>query len=191
MRDNPTGGGNRGVPGHVQLGMRADRALRTRVAAAAAVTAAVLALAACNAAARSGDRPSGGLNVAAPASSGPVNVASPEPSGPPPGGKPAPISTSTKNPPILTTTPPATNAPTGDEVLSGAVRVGAEPTCMLLTAAKVDYLLLTPNVTDLAAGDTVTVIGHVVHGIATHCMQGLPFQVDKIVSKTGPITSGP
>jgi hypothetical protein len=168
--------------------MRADRALRTRVVA---VSVAALALAGCNAAARAGNRPGAG-DAAGPASSPPVNVASPEPSGPPPGHiTPPPSPISTVNPPDFHTPPPATNGPPGDVVLSGAVHAGAEPVCMLLTSDKIEYLLITPQLSDLAAGDTVTVIGHVVHGIVTHCMQGLPFQVDKILSKTGPVTSGP
>jgi hypothetical protein len=171
--------------------MGVDRAMRTRAAAAAAVTIAALALAGCNAAAgKAGGRPGAG-DAGAPASSPPVNVASPETSGPPPGGSPAPISTSTVQPPDFHTPPPATNAPAGDVVLTGAVHAGAEPSCLLLTFDKLEYLLVTPQATDLAAGDSVTVVGHVVPGIVTHCMQGMPFQVDKIVSISGPITTGP
>lgn len=179
--------GNRTVPRDVQLGMRVERATRTRVAAvAAAVTIAALALAGCNVAAGTGTARDAGAQPSGPASSGPVNVTSPEVSGPPAGGSPAPAPSSTVQPPDSKTPPPASGGPQGDVVLTGSVHAGAEPTCLLLTWDKIEYLLLTPQITDLRDGAQVTVVGHVEHGIMTHCQQGMPFQVDKIVSVTGP-----
>lgn len=164
--------------------MRLQRATRTRAAALAAAVTAVLAVAACAQPGTTGTA----RDVGAPQNSAPVNVASPEPSGPPPAGSPAPqpTSTSTVPPPdSFSGPPPATGGPKGDVVLSGSVHLGAEPTCLLLDSDKIEYLLLMSGVSTMRAGQTVVVIGHPAHGIMTHCMQGMPFQVDKIVSVTG------
>ncbi len=163
--------------------MRLQRATRTRAAALAAAVTAVLAMAACAQPGTTGTV----RDVGAPQPSGPANIAAPEPSGPPAGGTPAPqpSPTSTVLPPDSHTPPPASGAPKGDVVLSGSVHAGAEPTCLLLDSDKIEYLLLTPDVTAMRAGQSVVVVGHPAQGIMTHCMQGMPFQVDKIVSVTG------
>jgi len=162
--------------------MRLQRATRTRAAALAAAVTAALTMAACAKVGTARD-------VGAPQNSAPVIVASPEPSGPPPATSPAPqpSTTSTVAPPDSFSPPPATGPgePKGDVVLSGSVHAGAEPTCLLLDSDKIEYLLLMSGVTTMRAGQTVVVVGHPAHGIMTHCMQGMPFQVDKIVSVTG------
>jgi len=77
------------------------------------------------------------------------------------------------------TTPAPTNG-AGDITIAGTVTAGAEPTCMLLTSDKIEYLLLLKTNQTVAAGQAISVTGHVVHGMMSHCMQGTPFQVTKI-----------
>jgi hypothetical protein len=113
------------------------------------------------------------------------------PTAPPTG---APISTPPTTPPttvaptkpvhVIPTKPPVVPVvpvPTttnGRITLSGEIFSGAEPTCLLLTQAKVTYLLLAPDSAQLHAGARVVVTGKLAPStIATHCMQGKPFEV--------------
>ena len=113
----------------------------------------------------------GTANPATSATAGPP-VSTPQPASTAPATPPA----STVNPPDDKTPPPASDHP-GDVVLAGTIVQGAEPGCTILTAAKLQYELMGPLVTPLRAGTSVTVTGHVQHGVMSHCMQGEPFLV--------------
>ncbi|WP_234361995.1 hypothetical protein [Plantactinospora sp. BB1] len=142
-----------------------------------AVLAAGLALAGC---ADSGSTPpngSGGSPVTV--SPSPEPTASPGPSGPDPSG-PGPTHpgpTSPGNPsadPGTPTGPPRGGAaPSGTTTLSGTVRAGVEPNCLLLD----NYLLVGGPRDVIAAGARVTVVGEVRADLMTTCQQGIPFQV--------------
>ncbi len=79
---------------------------------------------------------------------------------------------------------PGTAAPStdgvGDITIAGTVHAGAEPSCLLLTSDKVEYLLVVANTSGITAGSSVRVTGHIQHGVMSHCMQGLPFKVTSI-----------
>jgi hypothetical protein len=72
-------------------------------------------------------------------------------------------------------TPPAVGVTV---TVSGTVVEGAEPSCLILrtTAGQFELLSKTDGV---HAGDHVTATGHVAQ-VMSHCMQGKPFQVDKL-----------
>lgn len=75
---------------------------------------------------------------------------------------------------------PATTGSTPDDVtITGTVTAGAEPSCLLVSAQKVEYLLLTNNPA-VVAGESVRATGHVARDIRTHCQQGIPFEVTQV-----------
>jgi hypothetical protein len=55
----------------------------------------------------------------------------------------------------------------------GTVAIGVEAGCLTLTEAEGLWLLV-GQTSGLAAGDTVTVRGAVMHNLATTCQQGQP-----------------
>lgn len=63
---------------------------------------------------------------------------------------------------------------------TGVVLQGAEPSCLVLRTAHGELLLQGEPAAALHAGQRVTVRGHVIHGILTHCMQGTPFEVTHV-----------
>lgn len=70
--------------------------------------------------------------------------------------------------------------PSGDITISGAVQAGAEPSCLIVTDSGRQYLLLSANPIQAQDGDVVKATGHIVSGIMTHCMQGIPFEVTRV-----------
>lgn len=65
----------------------------------------------------------------------------------------------------------------GDLTVSGQVETGAEPTCLILRSNGSTYELLDGDRNVVKAGNTVTVTGHVVTGVMSHCMQGKMLRV--------------
>jgi hypothetical protein len=122
---------------------------------------------------------SGGSSNGVSAQPTPPSSTTAEPTGTP--------STSTTPPPPTAVRPkPSGGAPTGstgstgdDVTVTGTVTVGAEPSCLLVSYQKVEYLLLTDNPA-IVAGESVRATGHVVEGVRTHCQQGIPFQVTQV-----------
>jgi hypothetical protein len=98
-----------------------------------------------------------------------------------------PTGTSPTTPPPTAVGPkPGGGAPTGaggstsdDMTVTGTVTAGAEPSCLLVSYQKVEYLLLTDNPA-IVAGESVRATGHVAQGIRTHCQQGIPFEVTQV-----------
>ncbi|GAA3756901.1 hypothetical protein GCM10022225_47620 [Plantactinospora mayteni] len=131
-----------------------------------AVLAAGLALGAC---ADSGSTPpnsSGGSPVTQPASPDPT-ASGPSAPGPTTPGNPT-------GDPVPPTKPPGGGpAPSGTTTLSGTVRAGVEPNCLLLDG----YLLVGGPRDVITAGARVTVVGQVRADLMTTCQQGTPFQV--------------
>ena len=66
----------------------------------------------------------------------------------------------------------------GTVTLSGTVRQGAEPGCLVLQSIRGQFELLDPKPVP-RDGDRVLVTGHLVQAMS-HCMQGLPFFVEKL-----------
>ncbi|WP_422774921.1 hypothetical protein ACN28C_00980 [Plantactinospora sp. WMMC1484] len=136
---------------------------------AGVVLAGGLALGAC---ADSGSTPSDG-----PEGSPVTPSAQPDPTatGPTPGGSSGPGPTVPGNPTAVTPTrPPHGGAPpSGTTTLSGTVRAGVEPNCVLLE----NYLLVGGPREVLVPGARVTVTGEVRAGLMTTCQQGTPFMV--------------
>jgi hypothetical protein len=92
------------------------------------------------------------------------------------------VSASTPTTPTISPTTPGptqrpTAQPTGEFTVTGTVEQGAEPSCLLLPSGGVRYLLMGGSPSVVFAGARVSVTGHVVTGIVTHCMAGIPFQV--------------
>lgn len=66
----------------------------------------------------------------------------------------------------------------GTVTLSGTVRQGAEPGCLILHSIRGQFELLDPKPVP-RDGDQVHVTGHLVQAMS-HCMQGQPFFVEKL-----------
>lgn len=75
-------------------------------------------------------------------------------------------------------TDPAILGP-GSHTVSGVVRQGAEPSCLILQTPYGQLELLDPKPVP-HDGDQVHVTGHLVQAMS-HCMQGRPFLVEKLV----------
>ncbi|NJC71679.1 hypothetical protein HC031_18415 [Planosporangium thailandense] len=76
--------------------------------------------------------------------------------------------------------PPPTGGPStvaGEITLQGQVDTGAEPSCLMLRSGGHLYHLLNGDTAVVKAGNNVVVQGHVVKGVMSHCMQGVPFMV--------------
>ena len=72
-------------------------------------------------------------------------------------------------------TPPAVGVTV---TISGTVVEGAEPSCLILRTTNGQFELLSKT-QGVRQGDHVTATGHVAR-VMSHCMQGKPFQVDKL-----------
>jgi hypothetical protein len=120
----------------------------------------------------------GGLGPGSPAASAPNTPASASPAP----SSPIPVPTATTTPPAMPGTVPPSTDSNGDITIAGTVHVGAEPGCLLLTSDKIEYLLESDNLAGISDGRDVTVTGHIEHGVMSHCMQGMPFKVTKLVS---------
>lgn len=70
-----------------------------------------------------------------------------------------------------------TSPAAGDITLQGQVETGAEPSCLMLRSDGHLYHLLNGDTSVVRAGNNVVVQGHVVKGVMSHCMQGMPFLV--------------
>jgi hypothetical protein len=91
---------------------------------------------------------------------------------------PSPAGSASK--PVLGGPPGPVDSSAGPTSLTGQITSGAEPSCLLLTQNKVQYLLLAPDSMKMRAGVRAVVTGHVETGIMTHCQQGKPFEVTGI-----------
>ena len=113
-------------------------------------------------------------------------------SAPPAAPSSSAIAEPTGRPPTSTTPPPtavraapgggataATGSTPDDITITGTVTAGAEPSCLLVSAQRVEYLLLTNNPA-VVAGESVRATGHVARDIRTHCQQGIPFEVTQV-----------
>ncbi|MFC7532093.1 hypothetical protein [Actinoplanes sp. GCM10030250] len=80
---------------------------------------------------------------------------------------------------------PAASAPAGSATITGTVRQGVEPGCLLLKDATGDHLLVFKDdkiEATVKAGSEVTVVGKVETGMMTTCMQGEPFVVSSVAA---------
>lgn len=78
------------------------------------------------------------------------------------------------------TPPPGTASPAPQSLtLTGVVEAGVEANCLVLTHQGVTYLLLDADRAIVRPGARVTVRGRTAPGVATTCMQGLPFEVSE------------
>jgi hypothetical protein len=103
------------------------------------------------------------------------------PSGSPSASPGSPSAAPIRGGPPITVAPPRPIEPSdGTMTLSGEIFAGAEPSCLLMNQGTVQYLLIAGDTMDLRAGQRAVVTGHVVQGIKTHCMQGVPFQVTNV-----------
>lgn len=87
--------------------------------------------------------------------------------------------------PLPTATPAPSTFPespgpplTGTVTLSGTVRQGAEPSCLILQTSRGQFELLGADPVP-KDGDQVHVVGHQVQAMS-HCMQGRPLLVEKL-----------
>ncbi|MFL6136233.1 MAG: hypothetical protein ACJ74O_00320 [Frankiaceae bacterium] len=80
--------------------------------------------------------------------------------------------------PSGTVLPPVTGSRT--ITVTGTVEQGAEPSCLILRATTGQYELQGPLAARLGTGEQVTVTGHVVRDVMSHCMQGQPFAVTAV-----------
>lgn len=128
-----------------------------------------LALSACGS---SGTTPPNEPEGSAVTSSARPDPSTPSTAGPTgPGGTPSDPGTPTR--------PPLGGAPsTGTTTLSGTVRDGVEPNCLLLDG----YLLVGGPREVITAGARVTVTGQVRTDLMTTCQQGIPFMVQSATS---------
>jgi hypothetical protein len=104
----------------------------------------------------------------APASSADIPSAFPEPSGSASAGS-----------------APEASAPAGATTITGTVRAGVEPGCLLLNDATGDHLLVFKDEAmekSVKAGGEVTVTGKTETGMMTTCMQGVPFVVSSVAA---------
>jgi hypothetical protein len=92
---------------------------------------------------------------------------------------PVPLPTETPSPLPEVTDPPILRQ--GPVTLTGIVHQGAEPGCWILqsTYGQLELLNADPRPKD---GQTLQVSGHLVN-VMSHCMQGRPFQVDKLITR--------
>ena len=98
-------------------------------------------------------------------------------SGPAAGGATTTPTTLPGNPPVTKPSPPAE----GELTVTGTVREGVEPGCMLLDVDRGDrYLLLGGEKAELRAGARVQVTGRVDRGLLSTCQQGEPLVVRSI-----------
>jgi hypothetical protein len=102
------------------------------------------------------------------ASAGGAGAGSTSPAGVIPTTAPSPT-------PSVTLSPPAVGVTV---TVSGTVAQGAEPSCLILTTNRGQFELLS-GTAGVHAGDHVVATGHVAK-VMTHCMQGQPFQVDRL-----------
>jgi hypothetical protein len=80
------------------------------------------------------------------------------------------------NPPVTRPTPP----PGGQLTVTGTVREGVEPGCLLLDADQGRFLLVGGERGELRAGSRVQVTGRVARGLMSTCQQGEPLVVAAI-----------
>ena len=65
--------------------------------------------------------------------------------------------------------------------VTGVSERGAEPSCLVLRDATGVYDLQGPVAARLRPERKVSLRGHVVRGVASHCMDGTPFAVTAVV----------
>lgn len=98
------------------------------------------------------------------------------------------LATKGSSPPVTATSsrPPPQASASGTATVTGVIQRGAEPSCLLVDGPHGQLLLVGDRLAKLRVGERVTVTGHVVTGIATHCMQGTPFEVTSVVVAASP-----
>jgi hypothetical protein len=70
--------------------------------------------------------------------------------------------------------------PAGEVAVTGTVREGVEPNCLLLDAGGVSYLLVGGERAELRPGRRVAVTGRVDHDLLSTCQQGQPLVVASV-----------
>jgi hypothetical protein len=90
--------------------------------------------------------------------------------------------TTTTVPRTLPGKAPATQPtqPAGEVAVTGTVREGVEPNCLLLDAGGVSYLLVGGERAELRPGRRVAVTGRVDHDLLSTCQQGQPLVVASV-----------
>jgi hypothetical protein len=100
------------------------------------------------------------------------------------------LTTSSALPPATTPTPSPSTLPEatdppivgpGRVTLTGVVHQGAEPGCWILQTDSGKFDLLSPDPTP-TDGETLRVSGHLLK-VMSHCMEGRPFAVEKLVAR--------
>ena len=94
----------------------------------------------------------------------------------------ATTTTTTTVPRTLPGKAPATQPtqPAGEVAVTGTVREGIEPNCLLLDASGVSYLLVGGERAELRPGRRVAVTGRVDHDLLSTCQQGQPLVVASV-----------
>ncbi|MEV6306716.1 hypothetical protein AB0M02_45475 [Actinoplanes sp. NPDC051861] len=96
-------------------------------------------------------------------------------------GAPAPAPESAS--PGPTAELPTASAPAGPTTITGTVRQGVEPGCLLLKDGSGDYLLIFKDDAmekSVKVGSEITATGKTESGMMTTCMQGSPFVVSSV-----------
>jgi hypothetical protein len=89
-----------------------------------------------------------------------------------------------------TTAPPTTGGPTGSTSreprdlvkvhVTGTVRQGVEPGCLILDTGRERFLLLSQDKSKLTVGSRVEVTGVRASGRISYCQQGIPLEVRSV-----------
>ena len=132
----------------------------------------------------------GGVLAGCSAATTPEAGTSPEATASPTGSVPPSPSPTPTTAPVgsapASPSPPFTFPPSGsdksapaqpDQTVVGQVEPGVEPGCLILRDTTGTYELLGGDPTIVYAGSNVSLTGHVVTGVMSHCMQGKPFQI--------------
>jgi hypothetical protein len=64
--------------------------------------------------------------------------------------------------------------------ITGEIKDGVEPGCVLLNTSDKSYLLIGGDRSALVSGKRLTVVGTVETGVMSTCQQGIPFRVTSI-----------
>lgn len=67
--------------------------------------------------------------------------------------------------------------------VKGTLERGAEPSCLVLRTATGSYDLMGPVAQRLQPDHPIVLLGRVVTGVASHCMDGTPFEVTAIATR--------
>jgi len=96
---------------------------------------------------------------------------------PPSIASPSPSASPSTAPPV-----PSSSVPVATVTITGEVKDGVEPGCVLLNTGTVSYLLIGGDRSALVSGKRLTVVGVPQPGMMSTCQQGTPFRVVSIQS---------